>query len=358
MVVKEEFDKENLELGCEIFHAYKKAEGDARMYAKMLKELSLKYGKSEKFLRQIRHEYMKYCAKDIDEMDVMKGNLNMNRICINFFDDLFKVPFVDRNEYLFSRGITYRDLSKKCDSYRKSNGVYSYMLDDLLEDYCDFFNEVSKGNKKNKAVIDYISACVFFDNLVNSGFYSISDYVEHIFSTGHDIGELTNKVCIIRNKIKSYNADAWKYYCTKMENNRKKQFLLNKDSIEEFNRKLNDSFNGNSSFNVIDYYLIVGLPFKKYKEITNGFVSPQDVINLNKFLGPLDIYDNNSYISERYVLSSSYRIGDRLISDDEKEKLIKFFKDYNIPFKYFMFGVTKYLCGDLDNYLDSFEKKL
>lgn len=347
-----------IELGRQVYEYYKYyriIRNDAHMYNVKIKELSKSSKYSEKYLRALKNVYRDSYATKQDLIDEQCFNVEMSKNLpeyIIFGDKLFELPEARRNNYVLSSKITMSNLNGMLMKYKRHNGKYSCMVDDFLSQYSVFYKEYYEEEKRKNMLIDYKKCLAIFSEIVNLGFYSISHYSEFLYEPGYNYTNSVSYLNSIKRKIMEYDRvygkKNWDIILKGFEKNRKKSYLILKDRIDRFNSMMSERVN-DSKFNIIDYYLIVGISFKNYKDICSGYISRLDMNNFNSFI--------NKYQKSPYDNSYFERI-DKKISDDVKAMLYGFLRENSIPECYYNYVVEKYLDGELDSYINVNQKTI
>lgn len=350
-VLKDEHSIAEKELASKVYYYYDEyyvKRRDIHMYNIKIKELSDLSKKTEKYLRSLKDVYRDSYATPAQLNDNKERNREYRQKApkyVEFCDKLFELPVANRNNFILASDISLCILSSMFEKYKKRNGKYAFMVDDFFEQYKLFYDEYCLLEKQKKILIDYNKSIAIFNELIDLGFYSISQYVDYICN-GYNFDEVKKKIYGVRKKIMKYDAylgnDNWNSIQKRMDDNKKMSYLILKDRIDRFNEMLRENIN-NPSFNIIDYYLVLGIPFKNYREICSDFVSDFDMDRFQKFIGKYEILQSYTSFFERVDFN---------ISDDEKAMLYSFLKENSIPECYYNFAVEKYVNGELDNYVN------
>lgn len=336
------------ELATKVYNYAKKYWFDACIYNAKIKELSESSKYSEKYLRSLKHVYLDLYASEEELNDYRVANKIIREKdpkFIEFGNALFELPIEDRNNYVLSSGLSLYCVKNMLSKYKKRNCKYSCMVDDFLSQYVVFNAKYCEFEHEKHMKEDYRECLSIFDQITCLGFYSISHYNDYLFKPGYEYKKNLNHLNSIRKKIKRYDKiygkDNWGIIKNRFESNRKKSFFILKDRIDYFNSKLRECKNDNS-FNIIDYYLILGISFKDYRDICSGLISQYDMYNFDIFSKKYEkmIYDTSFF--ERVDIN---------ISEKEKAMLYDFLNKNSIPECYYNFVVDKYINGQLDNYI-------
>jgi hypothetical protein len=258
-----------------------------------------------------------------------------------FCDYLFSLPVEERNDYVVSLGKNYSDLKIYFQRYKSNNGVYSDQTDDFLINFKQFYDNRRKQKSKELLLKNYEEGCNFFDKFVDLGFYSISDYMS-FYNNKYDYHKNSLIIKKFKENIKKYDLDSWKEYELCIEENRKKTFLILKDRITLFISKLKMG----ESFDIIDYYMLVGVPIDSLIKLCNGFISDYDIVFIKKFV--------RSYKSTRLLNYCQFSYDDP--NYEEKNIVVQFLYNNNIPFEYFNCALAKYYSGGLEQYIGKSKK--
>jgi len=352
--IVDEYSDEVKDLAYKVYTYSKLYRYNIHMYNVKIKELSNSSKYSEKYLKSLKQVYRDlYATKQeiIDEKNLNKELSMVSPEYIEFGDKLFELPEARRNNFVLSSKKTISWVNDKLTKYKKHKGKYYYLVDDFLSQYNVFYVDYCESEKKKNKLIDYKKSLAIFSEIINLGFYSISHYSDFLYGPGDDYKKSISRLNSLKRKIVGYDdyygKNNWDIISKGFEINRKRTYLILKDRVDSFNLKLRGNLN-DSSFNVIDYYLIVGIPFKNYRDICSGFISSFDMANFDIFANKYGKVESDTSYFERV---------DKKISDDEKAMLFSFLKENSIPECYFNFAVEKYINGELDNYVNV-KKKL
>ena len=346
-------------LSKNIFEMYMSSK-DLNEYNHKVKEISNKEHKILSFLKSMIEVYVdRYATNDEVAEYYRKRQTMVVRIpkYVKFCEELFKVDPDKRIDYVDSTGETYSKVMEYLNSYKNCYREYSYLVDEFYDRYSLLMEERRQKEADEKYKKDFSDACKFFDEeIINKGYYSIPNYLD-LFD---DSMRRTKSSSVSTKKKKIVNRDpnVWKSYLRKMEVNRTNSYLMLKDRIDTFMYKMVYGQLNNEPVDVIDYYMIVGIPFKKFKEICDGHLTDSSLSLFNIFIGP---YIN---IDEKYFNSDSYskisyincETGES-VSDEEKLCVVEFLRNNNIPEVYFPIALNKYMKGNLDIKFKSLKKE-
>ena len=338
------YDEQDLKekmLSSMVFESYLKS-NDLSQYNTFLNEISNNTHKSISYLRGLRDVYIHVYASSEDIKCYKNKVKEMKTVRfkhIAFCDELFSLPVEKRNDFVINSGICNSNLIEYFERYKANNGKYSNQIDGFFEQYNEYCEQLKKIKREKGALDNFKLACAYYDDLVNLGFYSIRDYILYLNDTSVQYYTRYSNASRYRKIIKDYDPESWIYYDLMMKENRAKSFFLMKDKIELFNSKLKV----NSDLDIIDYYMMVGIPDDSYCHLCEGFLSNCDIVNFKKFI-------------------SSYRLMNycQFMDDDpnymDKNVVAQFLYNNNIPFEYFNYALAKYYAGGLDQYIGRSKK--
>lgn len=349
------YSEVEIELAREAYKYHEKYRNDIHMYNVKIKELSNSSRYSEKYLRALENVYRDSDAAKQDSIDEQCVDVEMSKNppeYIIFGDKLFELPEARRNNFVLSSKITMSNLNGMLMKYKRNNGKYHYMVDDFLFQFNVFYVDYCESEKKKKKLIDYKKSLAVFSEIINLGFYSIPHYSDFLYGPGDDYKKSISRLNSLKRKLIGYDGyygkNNWDIISKGFETNRKRTYLILKDRVDSFNLKLRERAN-DGKFNVIDYYLIVGIPFKNYRDICSGFISRLDMNNFDSFIRQ---YEKLSYDT------SYFERTDVKISDNVKAMIYGFLRENSIPECYYNFAVEKYLNGELNNYINVKQKTI
>ena len=319
--------------------------------------------KTVSFIKSLLKVYVERYATDreVELYNEKRKAMKFNTYTyINFCDELFAVPAKKRIEYLDSKNESFCKVKEYLKKYRNYKGKYSYLVDDFMREYCLVMAKRKYKEKSRKERMDFNDACFFFDTLIEAGHYSVPDYLESL--EGLDYNAKRNEGGLIstrKRKIEEHDSNKWKCYEYKMELNRKRSYFMLQDRIEEFMSQLVFGYLHNEPIDVIDYYMTVGIPFKKFKEICTGHLSDSSMALFNVFTTPYmniddKYFDDDSYSKINYSNSET----GKFISEEEKLCIVDFLRKNSIPVAYFPVALNKYMNGNLDIKYKSLKKEI
>ncbi len=337
------------ELSCLVFSSYMNS-NSLKEYSSVIKQLSNKYNLTCSYLRSFREVYLNNYASDDEKKSffVKRRMMNFKPRYLDFCDRLFDLPIESRFDYLESNNVSFADLKLFFSRYKKHGGKYSSDVDAFLIDYKQFIDSKALNLKFKR----FSLACDYYDNLIKLGFYGIAPYVRFICSPGDYNSELYRAIKLKDCIVKS-DEELWYYYAGMMEDNRRKSFIIMKDRIDELNFRLVTD----DCFDIIDYYMLIGMSFDEYRSLCRGFISVKQMAVFNIFVDKFSSFCKD-IDCERITLGSNYEIDGRVITDDEKLLVFEFLHRNDIPLVYFYVALKKFVSGGLDVYLYDGEKVL
>lgn len=330
-----------------VFDSYIKA-NDLSEYNHFLSDISNRYHKSINYLKSLRKVYVDTYASQSDlkvynekKSELKSGKNKFSKFC----DDLFELSSdEERNYFIISSKITFSELMDYLDKYKRHNCKYCEKVDDFCAQFSLFFKNYKNSENEKSAMENYNKSCLYFNNMIELGFYNLGDYVEHFSDSYDSFYKNYYYASFCRNCIKKYDIDSWYDYEYMMKENKKKSFFILKDKIELFNDKLRN----NENVDVIDYYMIVGIPFRRYIRLCEGNISVYDLMRFKKFV--------SSYLNGCFNSFERYPSGVSPSFVDINEDVVCFLNNNGIPFEFYNCALVKYLSGDLDKYIGKSKK--
>ena len=349
---------EEFNLSRMVFNIYMRC-NNLSEYSEGLNELSNKCHKQLSYLRDLRNIYVNEYAsrEEIILYNEHKRMIKNGYSDCSIFDHLFKLSTDECNEYLFSTiKIIPLKLKNLVSSYKKTNCSNYDCVEAIYERYVAYYEKKSKLNSDKEFSNQFDNACCEIEKLIDLGFYSLTDYAKFFSSSDVSSTKILSRLSGARNFICRHNRDLWDYYEFCMRENKRNTFLILKDKIDECNERIRLHVSGAWKFDIIDFYLLMGMSLSQFKDICSGNVSCYDLAAFNIFSS--DYLDNGSlFINDSSILNGKYSVNSRIITDDEKALIINFLYQYNIPFNYFNVALVKFINGGLDSYINSKVKK-
>ena len=323
-------------------------------YNKKIKYLSDKTHLQVSYLCSLKDFYFERYATS-DEKTAYKLKMQSESVpnYVIFCDKLFSLKPSERINFIISSKISLSDLKSYFGSYKKNNINESESLDLLIKEYEEYLNYSKNRIKEEKKIISFNEACAFYQNIIDLGFYSIKSYAEYCGKNKEKILYNHKKY---RNSIKCVDISVYDRYLELLEVNRKKTFLFIKDKVDKFNSDLKNCFLSGKKYDIIDYYLSVGIPLASFREVCKNFISSGEMANFSNFSSSYIELENSEFDSSA-IFSSVNFVNGREITDDEKSMVYSFLKENDIPLVYFNCALIKYANGELDNYIGCYVKK-
>lgn len=363
-VLNEKNNNEEKVLSKIVFDLYMSS-NDINMYNEKIRALIIdltenknKMHKTFNYLKQLLEEYVRKYATDNEKTNYCLKRKTMKTLIpsyVKFCDDLFNVSAHKRCEYLVSKNISVNNVKNNFEKYKKRGGIHYNLLDDFYKEYSLYMTKYNYKLKSRKSRVDYRTACEFFDKIVELGFYNISDYIDYLDPSKREI--CYNKAIYTKKIIINHNPEKWESYKCKMERNKVNTYIMMKDKIDEFMEQMINGYYNNTPLDVIDYYMIVGIPFKKFKEICFDHFTNSQMALFNIFSSSYANIDEKNY-DYNNLTKINYKNNktEKYITEEEKIYIINFLREYNIPPVYFPLALNKYLKGNLDIKFKSLKK--
>lgn len=215
-------------------------------------------------------------------------------------------------------------------------------------------NNEQKQYQSNKR---YEYAINLFDTIINNGFFDYLEFSRRMSEqynvTQYEMNEIINRQ---RAYIRVKHPEIYEQYNIKLTHNAIKYCLQYSGEL----LRLLESCIFMDNYDIVDYYINIGLPIDTFKRLYNKLfqlqiIGQQEKLELNKFLCKYfdqcmrAIYHENPIIID-------YELGYDSQEIPEKEQIIEFMKKYNIPDEFFQNCYKKYKKGELDDYITQTSK--
>ena len=304
------------------------------------------------YLCSLKDVYLEKYASDDERKSYHSRMKNVPNYII-FCEQLFSLKSSERINFIASSKLSLSDLKKYFNSYKKYNLDNCEKVDVLIKQYEDYLSYSKIKSKEEKKRINYNEACAFYQNIIDLGFYSVRSYALYCEK---DKNKVLNDHRKYRNYIKAIDESVYDNYVELMEVNRKKTFFFIKDKVDKFNSELKQCISSGKKYDIIDYYLSVGISLSSFKEICKDLITSSEMGIFNKFSSNYIELENSDF-DESTVFSSVNFINGREITDVEKSMVYSFLKENDIPIVYFNHTLYKYANGELDKYIGGYIKK-
>ncbi len=348
--------KEERELSHYVFKSYIDSDDMSEYHAKLRIKIK-ETGLSINFLKRLRDVYVENYASASELLEYEQKKRYYNIKCteyIAFVESVFEKPVDERFNYLWSKNLIISKVNYYFKLYEKKGRKYSSQVDSFLKQYTKYMEEVNEKEKNKKKLQTFNSACALFDEIISLGFYNISDYISQFPNEKQK--RLQAKIGACRKLIMCEKPELWETYSNKLEDNRRRTFCSIQENIGIFNRRLHLSSSNQDNVDIIDYYLLIGIPIGKYKDLCKGYIDQYYLTLFNVFsYGFVKL--ENKIVEEKNILNSNYMFGDKVLSDDEKLFILNFLKEHNVPLGFYASAVKKYAEGGLDDYINICSKQ-
>ncbi len=357
MLLMDAGTKKERELSYYVFKSYIDSDDMSEYHAKLKIKIK-ETGLSINYLKQLRDVYVeKYASEsDLIKFEEKKRYYNSKFTeYIAFVERVFDMPKDERFDYLLSSKLTISKVNYYFMLYKKRKCKYYSQVDSFLEEYAKYVQNIVDAKNNDREIEQFRFACALFDAIVDSGAYKVSDYVNKFPKEQRK--KIRLEVNSSKKLILSKDEELWNSYCTKIDNNRKIAFGTIKDKVDLFNERLELTTNKLDNVDIIDYYLLIGMPIKDYIELCQGFISNK-YITYFKVLSSGFIQSEKESVDENIIINNNYIFGDRNITQSEKLLVLKFLKENNIPLGFYTFAIKKYAEGGLEEYINLKQKIL
>lgn len=249
-------------------------------------------------------------------------------------------------KYLISENIDLNKFTLIVNEYEKS-----YSNNDGLIEIYNYYKSYVDGSKKQ--VIDNMlrnldRAVNFFEDIINSGnnmYYDVNLYIEDLaVRTGLQYSKLKDDYKGFRRILN--DVGLYDYYRECLDEMRKKAYINLKPIIDDFVSKAR--FN---KVDILDFCLIFNMTFERFKTLCNGLISSTEMMQFNILFSPYirGFYDVN--LSEKIIQNTKYSFvidGEEVyVSDQDKQDVIEFLNNNNIPLNLFPVAIKRYIEGNL-----------
>lgn len=325
---------------------------DRHEYSSKVISLSDKLHLEKSYLFSLRDIYLEKYASADDKKEFYSKKKSVPKY-VSFCEKLFSLKPDKRINYIVSYNISLSNLKEFFKSYKMLNYNNVDKVDMMLDEYTEYLKYSKTSSALEKKTINYNEACAFYQNIIDLGFYSIKSYAEYC---GKDKEKILYNHKKYRNSIKCVDISVYDRYLELLEANRKKTFLFIKDKVDKFNSDLKNCFLSGKKYDIIDYYLSVGVPLSSFREVCKDFISSSEMANFSNFSSSYIELETSGFYSST-IFSSVNFVNGREITDDEKSMVYSFLKENDIPLVYFNCALIKYANGELDNYIGCYVKK-
>lgn len=317
-----------------------------------------------KYLRSLKNLYYEIATSD----QKRKHNLakekykNERLMSVDFVDDILKKGESERIKYLIDMNIPTYELEKRFSLYINNKQLSEIQKANLKQIYNDFISAIENLKKENnieKRNNEIKDAIKFFDSMILSGnnnFYDINEYIDYYCQT-MSVSKRTMAARVSKYKKILENEGLLADYMLKIEDMRKNKYEEMHESIDIMLKNISQI--DVNSFDIVDYYLLIGLPIMEFKKLCKGFISSIEMSKFNylttKFIGC-----EKNYVPEDEIMRMNYSFivnGERYsLTETEKLYVIEFLKENNISLSLYQMAAFKYINGTLDRYLKSKSK--
>lgn len=249
-------------------------------------------------------------------------------------------------KYLISENIDLNKFTLIVNEYEKS-----YSNNDGLIEIYNYYKSYVDGSKKQ--VIDNMlrnldRAIKFFEDIIKSGnnmYYDVDLYIEDLaVRTGLQYSKLKeNYKGFCRILI---DAGLYDYYRECLDEMRKNLYIDLKPTIDDFVSKARSNEVG-----ILDFYLIFKMPFERFKTLCKGLISSTEMMQFNILFSPYTGGVYNVNLSEKIIQNTKYSFvidgKEVCVSDQDKQDVIEFLNNNNIPLNLFPIAIKRYIEGNL-----------
>lgn len=358
---------EQYKLGKMIFYEYINL-CDRGKYIKFIAELSLELGINRDDLRKFKDIYYKKYAS----FEEKKIHDNVSKLLEKIkFKKMYDSFVILENCVTMSDSDAFKELEKlgkksviksKIKCFVKRHPEYKNTLEELYERYENYLKKMFDDAiiERHKEKINRAKQCYL--DLVRHGFWEGKEcwlylaYKDQERYPNIPFQELVRKsrqtLAMYRNVLSENNM--FESFSDMLELNRISYFKENEKKINEFIDIIRGINCNDVSFDIIDYYVMLGIPVEKLKLLCKDQIHNSESGLINAFFGRFTSFDQNninSFISAEHIRKTSYTISNVEITDEIKEEVISLFEEYNIPYMYFSIGLRRYLSGDFLKYV-------
>lgn len=348
-----------LDLAKEVFSRYIECNTFSEWH-RTIRELSEKYHKTEKYLRYLVLAYVDGVADD-RELEKYYYTNNKIKLTMNNYvfivEDLLRLSTDEEKlDYLVSKKISRSNLKLYTEKYignniNPSNNSEVSRLYHLYISYCDE-NKVKQALKNKTDRLNEI--CNLFDEFVNEGYYNFYECRFYLVKSRSISSDEAFKVIDSCQKFLRKNAPLiYDTYVLKLKENQISKYNEIEFKVLQLFSKISDE-----KFDIVDYYLLMGMSICSFKRLCFDFITSDRQTMFNRKLGKYEKNDS-SIVNKDNLLNDNYDFGNGVVDLETKEFVLSFMDFYEIPYCWFAPTLRKYVNGDLDAYLnysqDSFQ---
>ena len=310
-------------------------------YLQKLKELSISENVDKKYLQRLLEEFDRMYATKQEKEEIKKiKKRNHEKKYVKFVENMMEMSEEELREYI--KALKMTDIKINFNNFINNSTDKSLIkkVEELLNHILEIYEQLKDNKKQNQKNQTYKLATEMFDEIVNNGYFSISQYRQEKF---REYGISEDQFQSLAEKyfyyLKNNHSEKFEYYKQKMEQNKKITYCNLKSKIDEMIEKLPDKYD------IIEFYINIGLTPTAFKKLCNGLINKEDEIKIKIFF--------TKYSESNYPVSKVY---DNIAKIKKKEIVIEFMKQYHIPLNYFFICHKKYKNGRLDEQIKSSKK--
>lgn len=234
----------------------------------------------------------------------------------------------------------YLEKIKDQEKLEKAQKVYDYIT--------SVYDEITNENKKKTEKEEHDRVIELFNKIVDEGYITVKAFARDNYSK-YGMGK--TQFIENLNRLKKYleERNEYKYYEERLNANRLFAYEKLKSKIKRMLEELPDNYEKVScenNYDIIDYYLEIGMNPNTFIELCEGNVNEQELTRIKHFFR---YYTNHEKYPDLQI--STINIMGQNISEQIKNELLELMERHNIHSKYFYICCKKYVLGQLDEYM-------
>ena len=318
-----------------------------------------KLNKTIQYLKLLLDEYKSHLNSETLEYEIIERTKEIHREMSHYktvIEELAKMKDEELIEYINKNDLAALKL-------KYENYLQNTKDEKLLKTAKETFERIIKlkSQTKQQKIEKYIKdkyelTTKVYETMISRGYFSYKQFAReqhHLFKC--TLPQMERLVTYSRMFLYSNFPEKLKEYRKIIDNNKIKYYIYNTKKIKHMITNIPENYD------IIDYYIDFKMPLIEfidyYQDLAGKKVlKPEQIIKLNKFFNQYIDKMSNTIKEKSVDLNNHIQYGEKIVTQEEKEKVLNFMEQYQIPANFFLRCYAKYIKGELDKYIKQKQK--
>jgi len=318
-----------------------------------------KINKTTQYLKLLLDEYKSNLNSETLEYEIIERTKEIHREMSSYktvIEELAKMTDEQLIEYIHNNDLAALKLKFEKYLQKTTDTKLLKTAKETLERILKLKSQTKQQKIDNLTKEKYELAIKVYETMASRGYFNYKQFAreQHDF---FNCGVLKMEQLITYSRMFLYSnyPEKLKEYRKKIQNNKIKYYIYNTKKFKHMITNIPENYD------IINYYIDFKTPLIEfidyYKDLGQlKVLKSEQIVKLNKFFSQYIDKMSNTINEKSVDINDHIQYGEKIISQEEKEKVLEFMEKYKIPSNFFLRCYVKYTKGELDKYIKQKQK--